>query len=487
MSASVKEADISHKILTAKFVTKKLNNMRRLILLFSFLLPLGFGAGTNTFAQTDTLRVMAYNVLNFGEYPLCQGPNGVYESYLQTIVSFANPDILGLEKMGSIKFQTLDHSYSAAIDFQDSILQNALDPAFPGRYAYCPFTNYAGSNTESLLFYDQQKLGFAARTCTYSNNEDFSTWKLYYKDPALATTHDTTFLYVTLNHDISGDGNEADRGAQVAGEMALIRNHFSHLANMINMGDFNTRNSDEPCYQTLTAPADTNFRYYDPPFYPDATFSYPADWQGAAAYAHYLSTSTRALSTVPNSCGTNGGAKDWYDHIFLSPWIVNNANYLSYIPHSYRVVGNDGLRMNRSANDAPTNTSAPTAVINAIFQMSNKYPVMVDLLVTSNTAGTSLPDPEIPPVGVVNETKATGHATIVNPVGSAITVHFSSDLVGQPVTVECVDMLGRTMMAEQLVIEKEVVQFPCTLVSGNYYLRITSGSGIICQSMITRL
>ncbi len=308
----------------------------------SLLLFVIFESNTNiALAQTDTLRVMSYNVLDYGKIPLCQGPINAYHGYLRTIVQFANPDIIGLEKMGSVKTSTSDMSYSAMVGFQDSILRNALNGAFPGRYNYCMNTNISASNTEDMLFYNQQKLGYVGITCTYVNTEDFTTYKLYYKDPNLAATHDTTFLYVTLNHDISGSSGAVARGEQIAGEMTLIRAYFYHLANMINMGDFNVRNSDEPLYQTLAFYPDTNYRYYDPPFYPDASVSYPADWDAnPASFNPFLTTSTRKLGNDPNSCGTSGGGKNWYDHIFLSPWIVNNANYISYIPHSYRTLGN---------------------------------------------------------------------------------------------------------------------------------------------------
>ena len=447
----------------------------------------------SSFAQTDTIRVMAYNVLGYGEYPLCQGSNGTYNAYLETIIQFANPDIIGLEKMGSIRTSPTDFNYTAAVDFQDSILQFALNAAYPGRYSYCPFTNYSGSSTECLVFYDQQKLGFVSLTCSYTNtsyphSEDFNTYKLYYKDPNLATTHDTTFLYVTDNHDISGDGNDAERGAQITGEMNQIKNHFTHLANMINMGDFNLRNTSESVYQTLTAPADTNFRYYDPPFHPDATFTTPADWDGnPGPFTSYLTTSTRALSNVPNSCGTSGGGKDWYDHIFLSPWIVNNANYIAYIPHTFRVIGNDGHRLSISINDAPTNTAAPAPVINALFQMSNKYPVMVDLAVTQNTTGTSLPDPEIPPTAVINQTITTQHMAVTNPVGDNIILHFSEGLINQTVFLDCIDMLGRLQIHQAFVVNNAATQIPCsTLKPGIYCVRITNNSGIICQTKLVK-
>jgi hypothetical protein len=256
---------------------------------------------------------------------------------------------------------------------------------------------------------------------------------------------------------------------------------------MINMGDFNVRSTSEPVYQTLTAPADTNYRYYDPPFIPDATFTYPADWDGNPnAYTSYLTTSTRKLSNVPNSCGTNGGAKDWYDHIFLSPWIVNNANYISYIPHSYRTIGNDGYRLSISVNDVPANTSVPSTVADALFQMSNKYPVMVDLLVTQNTTGTSLPDPEILPSSVTNQTLINEHITIVNPVSDEIILNFSNGLVGQSLSFECVDIIGRSQINKVMEVDNVTMKIPCHLRPGIYYVRIAGNGIVVYQKILTR-
>ncbi len=448
--------------------------------------------GNITFAATDTLRVMAYNVLNYGSYPLCQGPNNTYHAYLQTIVQYANPDIIGLEKMGSIQTAPGDNNYTAEINFQDSILKYVLNPPFPGRFSYCPFTNFSAASTECMVFYNQQKLGFVATTCTYygaigDKNEDFNTYKFYYKDPNLATTHDTTFLYVTDNHDISGNSNYAQRGAQIAGEMAQIQTHFTHLANMINMGDFNLRNSSEPVYQTLTVPANSNFQYYDPPFYPDATVALPADWDGnPSAFAKFLTTSTRVSPSIPNSCGTSGGGKDWFDHIFLSPWIINNTNYISYIPKSFRVLGNDGNRVSISVNDAPTNTSAPSAVINALFQMSNKYPVMVDLLVTPNTTGISPVDPEILNVSVANTTLNSNHATVVNPVSSQMTIVFTEGLIGETVSLECTDIVGRVKFRKTIKVTNTTEQLATNLTPGIYYIMIADDKGIVARTVITK-
>ena len=134
----------------------------------------------------------------------------------------------------------------------------------------------------------------------------------------------------------------------------------------------------------------------DPPFYPDNTVPYPAEWSdNAGGYAAELTTTTRALSNVPNSCGTSGGAKSWYDHIFISPWLVKGSNYISYVPKSYTTIGNDGKRLGVDINSTTpqVNTSAPAAVINALFQFSNKYPISIKLVVKANRNAYSIADP----------------------------------------------------------------------------------------------
>jgi len=306
---------------------------------------------------------------------------------------------------------------------------------------------------------------------------DFDTYKLYYKSPDLATTHDTIFLYVTLNHDNSGtSGSSATtRAEQIAGEMAQIETHFTTLPNMINMGDFNTHTSTEACYQTLVAPTNLNYRYYDPPFYPDATFSYPADWDdNPATYAPCLTVSTRESSTVPNSCsGDNNGGKSWYDHIFLSANIINNANKISYIPHSFRVIGNDGNRVGVSAN-AGTNTSAPAAVVNDVFQMSEHYPITLDLLVntTDNAVATAPADAE--------------KVTVVNPVAGQLEVHVTKGLVGKSLDITCMDELGRVQMESNIPSTSETIDIPCSISPGMYFLKFSTNGQIIGQSVIQK-
>ena len=74
---------------------------------------------------------------------------------------------------------------------------------------------------------------------------------------------------------------------------------------------------------------------------------------------------------------------------------MNGSNYISYVPNSFQVVGNDGNRLGVDINSTSpvTNNAAPAAIINALFQFSNKYPVMLKLLVKANRNAVSPIDP----------------------------------------------------------------------------------------------
>lgn len=342
----------------------------------------------NTVDKTDTIKVMAYNVLNFGD--LCQGSLSTLDSYFRTIIQYTQPDLLSCEKMTAFPPQP-----GAPGNLADNITDSVLNAVFPGHYAYATPTNASGGDKMSVLFYNKQKLTFVKTETLFLYISDFDLYKLYYNDPNLAITHDTTYLYVVVNHTKSGSPSTT-RDMQVSTYMADLRAKFAYFPNLINMGDFNTANSYEAGYQSIINATDSTQRMSDPPEYPDMTFKYPGEWETSAnAFAADLTTSTRALANVPNTCGTSGGAKAWYDHIFISPWLVKGSNYISYVHNSYKTIGNDGQRVGVDINSTTpqVNTSAPAAVINALFQFSNKYPIEIKLLVKANRNAYSIADP----------------------------------------------------------------------------------------------
>lgn len=437
---------------------------------FRVLLVLLLVHGGGLLAQPDTLRVMAYNVLYYGDVPGCQGGHSATHDYLKTIIAYTNPDILGLEKMAAIPMYTGDHSGTGPAGFADSVVQFALNAAYTNRYAYCTYSNAAMADDMAVLFYNREKLGFASVVSSYANVTDFNTYKLYYNPPSLAVTHDTTFLYVTLNHTESGSSSSdaGVRASQIAGEMGQLHTRFTQLPNLINMGDFNVHNSSEACYQLLVNPGDAGFRFYDPPFSVDALYTYPADWDASPAlYAANLTTSTRSSPSLPNSCGTGGGGKSWYDHIFLSGAIVNNSQHIRYIPHSYTTIGNDGNRVGASINGSPTNASAPAAVIDALFHMSNKYPVMVSLAI------------ENAPASVSNVSGTKEYIHITNPVGNEMRLAISTLLLGKDINLLCTDMTGRCVLETFIHDVPASIALPCSLIPGIYHIRfVCNGEGV---------
>lgn len=341
-----------------------------------------------TLDKTDTLRVMAYNVLNYGD--LCQGSTTMLDSYFNTIIQFAQPDLMSCEKMTAFPLQP-----GAAGNLADDILGNVLNLVNPDKYNYATPTNASGSGTISVLFYNKQKLSYVSTQDLLSLVTDFDLYKFYYNDINLPLTKDTTFIYAVVCHTKSGSAS-LERDFQDSAIMSSLRTKFTYFPNLIIMGDFNTTGSFEHGYQSLINSKDSNTAMSDPPYYPDQTVNYPGNWSVSPFYvAPFITTSTRSLPYQPNACGTSAGGKGWYDHMFISQWLVNGANYMKYIPQSYQSVGNDGNRLGVSINSSvpSVNTSAPSDVLDALFYFSDKYPVMLDLEVKANTNAVSPKDP----------------------------------------------------------------------------------------------
>jgi len=403
---------------------------------------------------------MAYNTLGFVYSNGCQGPYQPMFPELKAIFQFAKPDIMGLDKMACVQTNPSNNQGISPYYFPDTIIAECLDT----NYSYCPFTDISGCNDGdgSVLFYNHSKIGYVSTTLMYSGQEDIDLFKLYYKDPYLLATHDSTFLYVILCHTISGDAS-AGRDGQDTTVMNKLKTMFTHTPNLIYMGDFNTRSSGEAGYSFITQTSDTDFILDDPCFHPDGKLTYPLNWSTNPAICSGELTTTTRSTTVPNSCGTTGGAKGWYDHIFISPWIVNNIDYLSYIRNSYTTIGNDGKRLGVSVNSG-TNLSAPANVINALFNFSDKYPVMISLSATKH------------PLGISNILKEPGSINVNNPiVNNTIVLHFASFLNGQDINMGVYDICGRLLYQYKYTVNSQTINQNISLAPGVYLLRFISG------------
>ena len=435
-------------------------------LLWAFILLFPFG--NNCQAQNDTLRIMVQNTLHFGDG--CQGTLDFLNSQLEKEVHNLNPDLIGLDKVQAIKLTNADPYGISPTWYADSIIWGSLDVAYPGRYAYCTLTDYseATDNDMSVLFYNRNKIGFLTVKPLYIGEEDIDLYKLFYKDPNLNTTHDTTFLYVVLCHTISGTSSTG-RDGQATQVVDSLKKFFTHLPNCIYMGDFNTHNTTEPGYELITQTADTSFLFYDPPFHPDNKLTYPIDWTTTPSLAAAQLTTTTRSTTNPNSCGNTGGAYDWFDHIFLSDYIINNYDYIRYIPNSWKSVGNDGNRVGIDINDSIThgkNLSAPSSMLNAEWQFTDKYPVVVELGITYNTTVTGMR---------ANTQQSEGYVRINNPVKDLLMAYFTTNMLGEKATMELYDVLGRVVYSTSFVVNSLQMTENINLTPGVYFLHTQIG------------
>ncbi len=329
-------------------------------------------SGAQSF-PVDTLRVMTYNVLNYG-YPYSAScPAQITSSksqYLQRIIGYCQPDLLGL-----VKVYAYPNSFAT-----DSIREQVLDSVSLHSYAAIPVTQQSGYYKVNVLYYKTSKLGYLGTYAVYHGDtaiSDINLHRLYYKSPDLNTSHDTIFLNVMQAHLLSGGSNDSIRGAEMSGVYNWLNQHAGSPQNILFMGDLNTKSSSESCYAQLTTAPNLNVRFFDPA-------NQPGNWNAQPGnFSMVLTQSTR--TNDPGDCGSVGGLDSRFDHILCTSPLIFGEMGLQYLSSTYRVIGQDGQHVNAALTDPPANTSVPFDVLLDLYYMSNHLPVMIQLQVNSST------------------------------------------------------------------------------------------------------
>jgi len=323
----------------------------------------------------DTLRVMTYNLMYFGASTTDCTPainvQSVKEGHLRTIVPHIRPHIIGFQEVGPTSAVTL------------SILQNVLNTAGETRWSRANLMNPSGSSIASILYYDNQKLGLSRQFPISTSSRDIMHYRLYHRQ--IPPTGDTIWLNVLVLHLKAGStpSDAATREQETAALMTYL--DLQNLnENLIVMGDFNVTSSSETAYSQLVNHAQANHRLYDP-------INRPGTWNNNSSFALWHTQSTRSTGTV---CFSGGGLDDRFDQILVNRMVLGDSTGVRYIPASYRSVGNDGQRFQGNVQ-SPFNASVPVAVANALYNLSDHLPVVLDLRINT-PQGASLPpqDPE---------------------------------------------------------------------------------------------
>ncbi len=312
----------------------------------------------------DTLRVMHYNLLYYGTTTaFCTDPNNdVAEKadLMATIASHVHPDLITVNEIAANE-TTADH-----------FLKNALNTK-GNEYDRPPLRNPSNTSIDNMLFYRKKKLGFSRQFNTEGRVRDVDIYELYHRasgDPGA----DTTFLTVCILHLKAGqDASDAEKRAATTDTLMALLDSLPYRGRRILTGDMNFQGSHEKAYKNLVEPQTPALSFSDPT-------QMEGEWHDAPGFASLHTQSTHIAKT---GCKASGGLDDRFDLIMLDGSGTDGHKGISYLAGSYKVLGQDGQRLNGSVV-SPSNQSIPNTVGDALFDMSDHLPVILRLRVGSS-------------------------------------------------------------------------------------------------------
>ncbi|GET20371.1 T9SS type A sorting domain-containing protein [Prolixibacter denitrificans] len=367
-----------------------MHNLKKLNLLF-FLSIVAF----SQLKAQDTLRVMQYNLLNYGKdvYSCDQQTNNRDDKngYLKILFGYYLPDIFTVNEMNG---DEADVKY---------LLDHALNADGRNQYAQADFS---GTYLINMLYYNTNKLAlkWQGRLVLGSNERDANFYRLYYKSPDLADGADTVFInYVVVHLKAGSTTDDINTRATETKSIMTELEQMGWNGNVIFSGDCNLYNSDEQAFQNLIAPSDVSYSFYDP-------IGQEGNWHSNDTYALYHTQSTHSVS----GCASGGGMDDRFDFILVQEDLLNNTNNLSYKEGSYKAIGQDGQHFNQSLIDG-SNADYPADLVTALYNNSDHLPVTMQLVVDQTATGIS----DVADVGV---------RLLGNPVSGIIKLEVQSQL-----------------------------------------------------------
>lgn len=350
----------------------------------------------------DTITVMSYNVLN---YPIS---NASKADTLKPIIQHVKPDIFMITELTSSSGAT-------------TILNDALNVGSVSSYQKATYFN--GPDTDNMLFYNSDKLVLYSQFEIATSLRNISEYVLYYDAANITAQSDTVFIHCYMAHLKASTGatNEQQRNQ----EAVTLKNYLdskNNIENVILGGDFNVYTSAEAAYNTILNGG--NVKLLDP-------INTPGGWNNNSSFASIHTQSTRSGSLGDG--GSFGGMDDRFDFIFFNSDLQNGTKGLTYVPNSYNALGNDGNHFNKSINASPTNTSAPSNVIDALYYMSDHLPIVIKAYVAAN-------------VGVKEPyTKSQWQGYFANNQ-----FYFKSNETENNLTIEVYDLLGKLVKKERV-------------------------------------
>lgn len=402
-----------------------------------------------TAQNADTLTVMAYNLLfygaNFGDCDNTTNGLNDKDDYFKIITHYVLPDILVVNELGSGSI------------FSDRILLSVLNTDSIDYYERAQVQNNGFSSIVNQLFYNSEKLALADQ---YMIDEDVNNnnlvrvidvYKLYYKDTNLLPDSDTAFIHVLGAHFKAGSSASDESDRELTAEAIMDELSNGDPGYYILGGDLNLKSSNENAYEELISASYGDYSFYDP-------ISSPGTWNNTSVFASIHTQSTR-LSNTNDGCFSGGGMDDRFDFLLMSGQVIADTGLVSYVPNSYRALGQDGTHFNQEINDG-ANTSVPPEVLDALYGMSDHLPVLAEISV-------ALEEPVIDgisaPAVVPAKLYQDASELVVTNIAAAANIRLFN--------------LQGTMLQEQSVVGRVATLGLSELASGVYILNIEQAEG----------
>lgn len=408
---------------------------------FSLLLTIFVVLGVSVLqAKTDTIRVMQYNMLNYGN---SENPHSFKDARLKVILENIRPDIFGANEIINSPANS------------ENLLKNVLGTGWEkGR-----FINTNNQIQTNMLFWRSEKFGLKSQRSICQNLRDIIAYELYYKD-TFSMTHDTVFLTIILAHLKAGRGVEEQKARSLETQAVIdYLNSTGKHANHILIGDLNLYSSSEQAYMNLINSPNSISKFHDP-------INRPGNWGSNASFAAIHTQSTRTATLMDG--GADGGLDDRLDIQLASSYVMNNSAGVQYIAGTYKAWGQDGQHYNRSLIDLPQNNLVSPDLALSLYEMSEHLPVVADYRIRSGTS-----------VLIDNLNNVKYDVKVINPIlDNQLSVFFDEELEGKPVSLalysfDAVCHWSTTTIASS----QHVVYHLNNIRSGIYFLRITAENG----------
>lgn len=422
--------------------TEKLKNMRikHLASLLAFFLIASIAD-----AQ-DTLKVMHYNVLNYGNttsYCTQQNNDIVQKAAgVNTIIQYVLPDIITVNEMGNNSFAP------------NHFLNSALNTNGITGYAASTITNLSGDNIGNMLYYNSSKMVLKEQITVPTTVRDFNIYRLYLLTSGLQNG-DTSWINVATCHLKAGSSSsdKATRAAMTSTFMThLDQNGMSGA--WILSGDFNIRSSSETSYQNLIDHSNANLNFNDP-------INESGTWNSNSSFSAIHTQSTHYSS---NGCASGGGMDDRFDFIMINNDIKNHTGDFSYVLGSYQAVGNDGNHFDDAIN-YQGNTSVPANVLQALYDVSDHLPVVCEIAFDKTIDAVEDISSLVPELEYVSLNQ------------NSISMKFNRNI--ELSKVEIFDISGSSLISKSLKDRSErfSIQYNTSLSAGIYLCRMTDSEG----------